>query len=176
MASDTGKEANDDDRISKLPDSILSLILSSLPMKDAVSTSILSTRWRYLFVSMFNLDVNFYIFRPPPPPHIVQSFTDFMEEMLFLHTEGNIQRFRLRYIHISGLDSSRVCGWICAALWREVKEIHLDFTSLYDNFPKLPTALLFTSKTLKILKLVNLHVMGTMGVPINVCLPCLNCI
>ncbi|KAK8496071.1 hypothetical protein V6N13_124459 [Hibiscus sabdariffa] len=86
MASDTGKKAKHDDRINNLSDSILSHILSSLPIKDAVSTSILSTKWRYLFVSMFNLDVDFHSFWRSPP-HIVASFTNFMDKLLFFHTE-----------------------------------------------------------------------------------------
>ncbi|PHU27737.1 hypothetical protein BC332_06069 [Capsicum chinense] len=46
---------------SQLPDDVLSLILSRMTTKDAVKTSILSTRWRYLFASMptlqFSLDM-----------------------------------------------------------------------------------------------------------------------
>ncbi|KAM3253027.1 hypothetical protein P3L10_007097 [Capsicum annuum] len=49
------------DYASQLPDDVLSLILSRMTTKDAVKTSILSTRWRYLFASMptlqFSLDM-----------------------------------------------------------------------------------------------------------------------
>ncbi|PHT29604.1 hypothetical protein CQW23_30829 [Capsicum baccatum] len=49
------------DYASQLPDDVLSLIFSRMTIKDAVKTSILSTRWRYLFASMptlqFSLDM-----------------------------------------------------------------------------------------------------------------------
>ncbi|GMI63727.1 hypothetical protein like AT2G42730 [Hibiscus trionum] len=157
------------DRISKLPDSILSRILSWLPIKDAVSTSILSTRWRYLFVSMLNLDVDLHIFRRSPP-HTIKSFTNFVDKMLFVHTQGRIELFQLNYINVSGIDASRVCGWICAALWRGVKDLDLGFARESNNIPVLPTALLFTEKTLVRLKLLIPYVMT---VPAHVCLPTL---
>ncbi|MBA0873813.1 hypothetical protein Goshw_007516 [Gossypium schwendimanii] len=43
------------DRINNLPDPILSHILSFLPNKGAVRTSILSTRWKYLFASSISI-------------------------------------------------------------------------------------------------------------------------
>ncbi|KAK9024660.1 hypothetical protein V6N11_004818 [Hibiscus sabdariffa] len=111
-----GKEAKHDDRISKLPDSILSHILLSLPIKDAVSTSILSTRWRHLYAYMLNLDVDFFLFWRSPPL-TVKSFTNFMDKMLFVHTEGRIEHLRLNHITtISGINDSNVCGWVSAAL------------------------------------------------------------
>ncbi|KAK8313032.1 hypothetical protein V6Z11_D01G083100 [Gossypium hirsutum] len=52
-----GKEVNRKkaDRISDLPDSILTHILSFLSTNEAVRTSILPTRWRYLFALLPNL-------------------------------------------------------------------------------------------------------------------------
>ncbi|KAK8538462.1 hypothetical protein V6N13_134141 [Hibiscus sabdariffa] len=162
------KKAKHDDRISKLPDSILNHILSSLPIKDAVSTSILSTRWRHLYVYMLNLDVDFRLFWRLPPPTL-KSFMNFMDKQLFFHTEGRIEHLRLNHINISGMNDSNVCEWISAALWRGVKEIDLGFTYCSSYFP-MPTALLFTSKTLVRLKLALPYVMV---VPNHVCLPCL---
>ncbi|XP_077228560.1 F-box/FBD/LRR-repeat protein At1g13570-like [Tasmannia lanceolata] len=43
------------DRISELPDHLLVRILSLLSMKEAARTSLLSTRWRYLFASLPHL-------------------------------------------------------------------------------------------------------------------------
>ncbi|KAJ0430587.1 putative F-box domain, FBD domain, leucine-rich repeat domain superfamily [Helianthus annuus] len=44
------------DRLSRLPEEILSHILSLMPMKFAVQTSILSKRWRYIWMFVTNLD------------------------------------------------------------------------------------------------------------------------
>ncbi|KAE8723529.1 hypothetical protein F3Y22_tig00012370pilonHSYRG00134 [Hibiscus syriacus] len=167
MASEMVKKAKHDDMISNLPDSILSLILSSLPIKNAVSTSILSTRWRYLSAALFNLDVDFRLFRRSP--HI-KSFTTFMDKMLFFRSEGRIEQFRLYHICISEIDDSRVFGWIFAALWLGVKEINMVFAGKYINIPTLLTALLFTSKSLVRLKL---DMPFLMTVPIHVRLPSL---
>jgi hypothetical protein len=47
---------NKDDTINDLPDCILYHILSFLPTKDAVKTSILATNWRYLWTYLPVLD------------------------------------------------------------------------------------------------------------------------
>ncbi|KAK8643909.1 hypothetical protein V6N13_013186 [Hibiscus sabdariffa] len=96
---------------------------------------------------MFNLDVDFHLLWRLPP-HSLTSFMDVMQKLLFFHTDGRIEHFRLNHISISGMNDSNVCGWIFAALWRGVKEIELVFTRCSSCFPMLPTALLFTSKTL----------------------------
>ncbi|KAK8643912.1 hypothetical protein V6N13_013189 [Hibiscus sabdariffa] len=73
--------------------------------------------------------------------------------MLFLHAEGRIEQFRLFHFKISGIDASRVCEWISAALCRGVKVMDLIFVPWYRNIPMLLTAVLFTCKTLVRLKL-----------------------
>lgn len=47
---------NSSDYISLMPDDILISILSRLPLKEAATTSNLSTRWRYLWCQMYSLD------------------------------------------------------------------------------------------------------------------------
>lgn len=41
--------------ISKMPDDVLIHIISKLEAKDAVKTSVLSKRWRYLWTSIYKL-------------------------------------------------------------------------------------------------------------------------
>jgi hypothetical protein len=41
-----------DSRLSSLPDDIIHKILSTVSMKDVVKTSVLSSRWRYIWTSM----------------------------------------------------------------------------------------------------------------------------
>ncbi|KAL1059520.1 hypothetical protein V6Z11_1Z032500 [Gossypium hirsutum] len=49
-----------EDRISSFPDPILYHILSFLPIKEAVRTSIISTKWRYLFASISTIKFDGY--------------------------------------------------------------------------------------------------------------------
>ncbi|MFS8021014.1 putative F-box domain, leucine-rich repeat domain superfamily, F-box-like domain superfamily [Helianthus anomalus] len=49
-----------DDRLSMFPEEITSHILSLMPTKYAVRTSILSTRWRYRWRFVTNLDFDDY--------------------------------------------------------------------------------------------------------------------
>ncbi|KAK8556842.1 hypothetical protein V6N12_003233 [Hibiscus sabdariffa] len=90
--------------------------------------------------------------------------------MLFFHSEERIEQFRLDHLDTPGVDVSRVCGWISAALWRGVKEMDLVFNHHSNIIPMLPAALLFTSNTLVRLKLETPFVMA---VPVRVCLPSL---
>ncbi|XWS16552.1 hypothetical protein CRYUN_Cryun34aG0098300 [Craigia yunnanensis] len=163
------------DRLSGLPDSVLSHILSFLPTKYAVRTSILSTRWRYLSTSVTTLDFDNY-----PGPS--DNFMNFVDRVLFFHDATSIERFRLRlrcgelkivdYIY-------RICGWISFALRRRVKELDLDMfigddldMSIGDRSGNLPPSL-FTNKTPVKLVLQFPYSDFVMTVPTKVSLPSL---
>ncbi|KAM7496173.1 hypothetical protein LguiA_020587 [Lonicera macranthoides] len=68
-------EEKEIDRISELPDSILSSIISLLPTHEAVATSILSRRWKSLFssVSRLHFDPKFMISQSLPRFRILKA-------------------------------------------------------------------------------------------------------
>ncbi|ONI12355.1 hypothetical protein PRUPE_4G158700 [Prunus persica] len=136
------------DRISELPDAVLCHILSFLPTKLAVRTSILSTRWKNIWASVHNLD-----FDDEYDPWIERddSFSMFVDRVLSFRGSADIHKFRL---HCSGVeDFSRIDGWIRTAIDRNAVEFDLRVYS-YSDFQifELPQSL-FMSKTLVVLKL-----------------------
>lgn len=54
------------DRLSALPNELLSLILSKLPIADAIGSSILSKRWRFLSTEMPQLVLFLALLTPTP--------------------------------------------------------------------------------------------------------------
>ncbi|GMI85277.1 hypothetical protein like AT3G59200 [Hibiscus trionum] len=154
------------DRISSLPDPILCHILSFLPTKDAVRTSVVSPRWRYIFDSMPILEFQNCL-SDISSRLGAENFKSFVDRLLFFPNHVSLECFRLyesslRHDHYSHLNG-RIYGWICAALWRGVKEIDIR----YKLLPVLPT-FLFTSQSLMTLKLdINAY----MKIPSKVCLP-----
>ncbi|XVE80338.1 hypothetical protein DITRI_Ditri14bG0131900 [Diplodiscus trichospermus] len=152
------------DRISGLPDDVLCHIISFLPLKEAIRTSILSTRWSKIFTLISNLNFdcstrrNSYCF----------SFMNFVDRILFYRT-GFVDKFRL---NCGGfIDSYRVDGWIRYALKNSVRE--LDLCLDCKEFRMLPVCV-FTCKTLVTLRLV-LHgkCKFVLKVPVTICFPSL---
>ncbi|KAI7993099.1 putative F-box/FBD/LRR-repeat protein [Camellia lanceoleosa] len=165
------KEANEngEDRISRLPDSVLVHILSFLPTKYAVRTSILSSRWKHIWASVPILEFNGPILLPSYIPFCKHndngSFMNFIDRVLILHDLSSIQRFSLGCN--PEIDTSRLNTWIGVAIKRSVHEIDINVCEGLDL--KLPRNL-FTCNTLVVLKLGSqLH----FDVPTSISFPCL---
>ncbi|GLT76952.1 hypothetical protein SLA2020_485840 [Shorea laevis] len=169
--AEMGRECSGMDNFSRLPDELVLCIISLLPMKDAVRTSILSSRWRYLYASSSNLDFDLW--------SNDIDFVEFVDRVFFLRKRCPINRFRLRICCTETRDScvSRIPEWIIAVMRLDVRELEL---SLDTELLLLLPPSLFTCETLVVLKLSICPESGEDGsdesslkVPANVCLPSL---
>ncbi|GAV68618.1 F-box domain-containing protein/LRR_2 domain-containing protein [Cephalotus follicularis] len=174
------------DRISKMPDEVVCHIMSFLPTEEAVNTSILSKRWKYLFASLTNLHFDYSSFsktlnkgrrrRSSSSSSTIISFISLVDRVLFLRISSSIHSFYVNFR--KAIDLFRVTAWINAALLRNVQEI--DLIVCLRESSVLPGDLC-TSKTLVVLKLKfdpvpslhGLDLVTMFNVPAKVCLPSL---
>lgn len=162
------------DRISDLPDFLLSHILSFLTTKDAVVTSILSSRWKTLWTLVPNIDFNddevgflrtpsslpsYPTWQRPSPLPLLKRY-----RFTFPHIVSRVwslrnanpnppKKFRLRWQN--DCDPIHVDTWLRTAITRGFEELDLDiYLPLPDHFI-LPFTLFNHCKTLAVLKLAG---------------------
>ncbi|GLT67150.1 hypothetical protein SLA2020_394780 [Shorea laevis] len=154
------------DRISALPDEVLIRILSLLPTKIAVLTSVLSSRWRYLFTSISRLKFDADVKNDAKKAKLFMNFID--RVLFFRHRDRpSIVKFCLSWDAF--IDPLRIDGWLRALMFHNIQELYLHNTD--DQFEALPfPASLFSCETLEILKF-NLWVSHDLQVPARICLP-----
>ncbi|XP_074273542.1 F-box/LRR-repeat protein At4g14103-like [Silene latifolia] len=116
------------DSISSLPDELLCQILSGLPTKCAVSTSILSKRWRYLFTltDCLSFDDAPY-FGDSRGRNKIETgqqrrFRKFVYKVLELHQIAHIKKFKLFCGGAYG--KSDLNAWVSNAVQKGVQELH----------------------------------------------------
>ncbi|WJX67923.1 hypothetical protein P8452_52346 [Trifolium repens] len=117
------KQKAEVDIISKLRDSLISHILSCLPTKDAVRTSVLSKRWIdcWTLINKVNIDeddsVLLHSFMKPSGN---QHFINFVYKSLFIK---KVESFTL--FITSKYDETLVNAWISCILNQRPKKIHI---------------------------------------------------
>ncbi|KAJ0435479.1 putative F-box domain, FBD domain, leucine-rich repeat domain superfamily [Helianthus annuus] len=103
---------NVEDRLSGLPEEIHSHILSLMPTKYAVRTSILSKRWRYSWMFVTNLDFD--------DVHIDPIHT--VDRALESYQMSQVELFRLHFSKIRAPES-KVSSWIDWAVRLNVQRL-----------------------------------------------------
>ncbi|CAN6812096.1 unnamed protein product [Brassica oleracea] len=150
----------EEDRISLLPDHLLCQILSDVPTKTAVVTSVLSTRWRTIWLSTPVLDLHNHDF---PNSYAFASFISrflyFSKGSSCLHKLKLDLRFGRPIQELRNLEfvsryldpSYLVTQWINNA----VKLQHLDILFVHPRSVDMMPLSIYTCVTLVSLKLCN---------------------
>ncbi|KAI7742670.1 hypothetical protein M8C21_027813, partial [Ambrosia artemisiifolia] len=153
---------NVDDRLSGLPEDILSHILSLMPTKFAVRTSVLSKRWRCSWMCVTNLDIDGIDHN-----HSVDGFSKFVDRVLQCCKTSRLRSVRLRCCN-EVISKSSVSSWIDKVVRLNVCELDLQLV-----VHQLPLSML-TCKTLTKLRLdVSACKYSVWECPSRVNLPCL---
>lgn len=135
---------------SRLPDELLSRILSLLSTEDAVRTSVLSMRLRYSYTSISNLVLEFN-----SELHKYSDEKDclnFVDRFLFYGKNCVLDKFKLKWKMSQALDPLQLESWIKVALWYGIRNLDLFMCGFELNNLLLPSSL-FTCKTLEVLEL-----------------------
>lgn len=154
-----------DDRLSILPSDVLNIILSKLPTKDAVKSSILSTRWKNLWKSLTNLDFDDSTLCSSRGRNSIggASFSAFVNRVIISRDTPLIKKFRLSLW--MPVHAFRIIAWVDAAVKQQVQEV--DISLQLDGCYMLPNCL-FLCESLTVLKL---KIDSPLKVPDDICLP-----
>ena len=142
--------------LNNLPEEILRYILSLLPTRDAIRTSILCKRWEYLWTSIPNLDFG----KMDHDKRIL--FMNYVERVLLLRDSTDIKRFSLSCQVL--YDACHVSAWISTAVRRNVQKLYLSLYHSEEPFSLPPS--LFKCVTLTELEL---EIYGIPKLPPTVC-------
>lgn len=135
--------------INDLPDEMLCRIISLIPIKEAVRTSVLSRRWKHLFTLISNLDIAMEINEEEE----LSRFMDFVDRLVFFRDKSSVLRFSLScrgYI-----DPHRLDKWICALVEQhKITQLDLRTANKPEEGLRLPDSL-FLCESLVVLKLTT---------------------
>ncbi|XP_004239431.1 F-box/FBD/LRR-repeat protein At1g13570-like [Solanum lycopersicum] len=138
------------DVLSSLPDNVIDEILMCLPLREAVRTSILSTKWRYKWCRIPDLKLDYKLWQSKVDKRsVLKKFTKIIYHLVTSH-DGPISKFILS---IRGLEDSPVLDKLIYFLSRNsVQHLELDISGYYKH--KLPSSI-FTC-----LRLMHLSLSG----------------
>ncbi|CAL9219019.1 unnamed protein product [Arabidopsis halleri] len=155
------------DKLSQLPDELLVKVLSFLPTKDAVSTSILSMQWKSLWMWLPKLEFDYSCYSVSRG----QGLARFISLNLPVHKAPAIESLSLKFRYgINGsIEPEDIHFWVSLAIYKNVRELCLKLFYFGERQTKLPSSL-YNCESLVILTLKDEILVD---VPGTVCLPSL---
>ncbi|XP_060964999.1 F-box/LRR-repeat protein At3g58900-like [Cannabis sativa] len=136
---------NDDDRISKLPDTLIHHILSFLPTQEVVRTCLLSKRWKliwYLVPTIFFPYSTITYCSEVERKQVIEKFYIYLEKylehrkkgMYFIDNSVVLTSFKLEMlVYYKKSKAGVVDKWLAFAVENKVKEINLTIGEDRDN-------------------------------------------
>ncbi|ESW32790.1 hypothetical protein PHAVU_001G017300 [Phaseolus vulgaris] len=113
------------DRISYLPGHVIDQILSHLSIKEAVRTSVLSSKWRYRWATLPNLVFDGQCVSVAAQDHVIikNKLLRTVDHVLLLHS-GSINKFKLSHRDLLGVAD--IDRWTLHLCRKSVKEFVLE--------------------------------------------------
>ncbi|XP_047311455.1 F-box/FBD/LRR-repeat protein At1g16930-like [Impatiens glandulifera] len=167
-----------DDPLSALPDHVLSKIIRKLDLKEAVRTSILSKRWRYIWTHYRELEFNHVNILGMNSRlernewvGLDTDFVKWVDKIMEQRFEGDIRKVNSFYIKfpLGASFSSSINSWIDFVVANNVETIDLDLSSCLPlerhTFSLLRAVSNNEIGTLKYLRLTHCNFQGRSSCP-----------
>ncbi|XP_021284749.1 F-box/FBD/LRR-repeat protein At1g13570-like [Herrania umbratica] len=139
------------DKISNLPGHVIDQILSHLPIRDAVRTSVLSRKWRYKWATIPYLvfDNQCLNVSSQDQTFIKNKLVNIIDHVLLLH-KGPLHKFKLSHRDLLGVTD--IDRWILCLSRSSIKEFILE---IWKGQRYKPPSCLFNCQNLIHLELFN---------------------
>ncbi|KAH6809437.1 hypothetical protein C2S51_027220 [Perilla frutescens var. frutescens] len=154
-----------------LPDETLVLILSRLTFNEAIASSLLSHRWRYMwtFIPRLIFDGTVSKKRRSTADEKSWDFVKWVEHAIALQKNSTIEELRV-FFNLDKSHGKWIDGWLKYAFARKVQRLELNLTKdtpqarrAYDEYYTLPHNFLCDSVDFKCLKHVSMNMVNVNG-------------
>ncbi|KAL2904874.1 hypothetical protein RDABS01_003584 [Bienertia sinuspersici] len=135
------EEEEEEDRLSALPDPILTDIISRLPIKSAAATAVLSHRWRHLWTGVTRLEF------PVSGSHVARIVHNLLRRL----TSPKLFQFQL-YLTSLSREGKKLQSFFRDIIRRNVEHVFIDVDCSDETLFRVPTCL-FNSQSLLVLDL-----------------------